>query len=163
MFGKVARALRTFAAIEGLPVLSLATGEECGHVVDLLYDNGAVAGLVIDVKGWFKRHMMLPLEVVDSFGEDGVMVADSDVLRPFHKSKAAVLKSGRNRLQGTPLLTREGEKLGLVEDVYFHEEMGTIIGYEVTEGLVADILEGRKVVKSEAKLTIGGGRAILTE
>jgi uncharacterized protein YrrD len=61
------------------------------------------------------------------------------------------------------LLTAEGEKLGLLEDVYFLEEVGTIVGYEVTEGLVADLVEGRRVVKSNSKLTIASGRAILTD
>ena len=61
------------------------------------------------------------------------------------------------------MLTAEGEKLGLLEDVYFMEELGTIIGYEVTEGLVADLVEGRRVVKTNASLTIADGRAILSD
>ncbi len=157
--------LRTFSTVEGLPVIALSNGVEYGHVLDLLYENGSVMGFLIDPKGWFTRHLFLPVSSVSSFGQDGIMIEGSQALKPCSKAvkKALPLKNGKRRLHGTPLLTKEGEKLGLVEDVYFLEEMGTIIGYEVTDGLVADLLEGRKVVKSRARLTIGGGRAILTE
>lgn len=157
--------LRTFSTVEGLPVIALSSGVECGQVLDLLYEGGCVTGFLINPKGWFAKHLFLPVSAVSSFGQDGVMIEGSHVLKPFSKTekKAIPLKSGRRRLHGMPLLTKEGEKLGLVEDVYFLEEMGTIVGYEVTDGLVADLLEGRKVVKSQGRLAIGGGRAILTE
>jgi len=54
-----------------------------------------------------------------------------------------------------PLLSSEGQKLGLLEDVYFTEEVGTIIGYEVTDGFFADITEGKKVIKTNEPLKIG--------
>jgi uncharacterized protein YrrD len=165
MFGKVAIALRTFATVEGLPVLSLSSGQECGHVLDLFYKEGSVIGFLIDPKGWLTKHQFLPVSSIEHIGTDGVMVTNSHVLKPITRNEklAFSLKTGKRRLHGTALLTAEGEKLGLLEDVYFLEEMGTIIGYEVTEGLVADLVEGRRVVKSKAKLTIAGGRAILTE
>ncbi len=165
MFGKVAIALRTFSTVEGLPIISLSTGKEYGHVQDLLYQDGTVIGFLIDPKGWFTKHLFLPVTSIENIGTDGVMISDSHVLKPMtqHEKRAIPLKTGKRRLHGTALLTAEGEKLGLLEDVYFQEEVGTIIGYEVTEGLVADLVEGRSVVKSNSKLTIAGGRAILTE
>lgn len=161
----MAIALRTFSTVEGLPIISLATGKEYGHVQDLLYQDGSVIGFLVDPKGWFTKHQFLPVTSIENIGTDGVMISDSHVLKPMTTSekKAIPLKTGKKRLHGTALLTAEGEKLGLLEDVYFQEEVGTIIGYEVTEGLVADLVEGRSVVKSKAKLTIAGGRAILTE
>ena len=84
------------------------------------------------------------------------MIQDVKDASIYHKKKTEHhLKQGKEKLSGRPLLTSEGEKLGLVEDVYFMEELGTIVGYEVTEGLIADIKEGRKVVKTEHPLTIG--------
>ncbi len=157
--------LHTFSTVEGLPVLSLSTGKECGHVLDLVYENGAVSGFLVDPKGWFTKHLFLPVEKISNIGTDGVMVKDYRTLQPLSKKEkqAFLLKHGKHRLHGTALLTAEGEKLGLLEDVYFLEEVGTIVGYEVTEGLVADLVEGRRVVKSDSKLTIAGGRAILNE
>lgn len=39
-------------------------------------------------------------------------------------------------------MSNEGKKLGLLEDVYFMEEVGTIVGYELTDGFFSDITEG---------------------
>ncbi|GAE26722.1 hypothetical protein JCM9140_2812 [Halalkalibacter wakoensis JCM 9140] len=155
--------MRTFSTIEGLPVLSITTGKECGHVLDLIYEDGKVSGFLVDPKGWFQKHLFLPVSSITSIGTDGVMVKDGQALQQLkpEQKHAHHLKHGKHRLHGIALLTAEGEKLGLLEDVYFLEEVGTIVGYEVTEGLVADLVEGRRVVKSESTLTIAGGRAIL--
>ncbi|MCD8501427.1 MAG: hypothetical protein LRY71_06700 [Bacillaceae bacterium] len=42
-----------------------------------------------------------------------------------------------------------------MEDVYFDEDSGTIVGYEVTDGLIADIKEGKKLIKTSTPLKIG--------
>ncbi|GAE35070.1 PRC-barrel domain-containing protein [Halalkalibacter akibai] len=128
--------MRTFSTVEGLPVISLSSGEECGHILDLFYENGSICGFMIDAKGWFTKHQFLPVSAIKSIGTDGVMVEHPQDLKPItHKIKNCYsLKTGKKKLHGTALLTAEGEKLGLLEDVYFMEELGTIIGYEVTEG-----------------------------
>ncbi|WP_062049922.1 PRC-barrel domain-containing protein [Bacillus sp. JCM 19034] len=155
--------MRTFSTIEGFPVLVKSTGQECGHITDLVYKNGKIIGLLIDPKGLLARQRFLAVSDVDSFGPDAIMIESAEQLKPFEKTDSLLLKHGKERLQGIALLTNEGEKLGLMEDVYFHEEVGTIVGYEVTDGLIADLMEGRKVVKSDKQLTITKGRAIMTE
>ncbi|WP_209122856.1 PRC-barrel domain-containing protein [Alkalihalobacillus sp. BA299] len=149
--------MRTFASICGHSIFCSKTGEEIGIVNDLLLnDRGVVIGLVIDKKGWFNRHLFVPIDAVTGFGHDSLMVHDHENTTVYYKKKNEhPLKQGKEKLSGRPLLTSEGEKLGLVEDVYFMEELGTIVGYEVTEGLIADIKEGRKVVKTDRPLTIG--------
>ncbi|GAE32198.1 hypothetical protein JCM9152_3720 [Halalkalibacter hemicellulosilyticusJCM 9152] len=155
--------MRTFSTIEGFPVIDQATGQECGHVNDLVYKEGRITGLLVDPKGWLTRQRFLSISDVKSFGNDAIMITSTKKLQLFERKHDYLLKHGKNRLQGMTLLSHEGEKLGLMEDVYFQEEVGTIVGYEVTEGLIADLMEGRKVVKSEEPLTIAKGRAIMTE
>ncbi len=157
--------LRTLSSIEGLPVIVQSSGYDFGEVIDVLIEHGKVTSLLIDQAGWFNKHLVLPLNKIVSYGKDGMMVEHSDACTAYSKKNKGLLllKNGKQRLQGVPLLTKEGTKLGLIEDVYFHGKSGTIIGYEVTDGLVADLLEGRKIVKHKAELVVRGGRAILTE
>jgi uncharacterized protein YrrD len=42
-----------------------------------------------------------------------------------------------------------------LEDVYFQEEVGTIIGYELSDGFFSDLVEGRRMIKKPNKLFIG--------
>ena len=58
-------------------------------------------------------------------------------------------------LIGKSLFTKEGEQLGLLEDVYFLEEVGTIVGYKCSDGFFSDILEGKRVVESDEPPAIG--------
>lgn len=148
--------MRTFTNVYGQSVFDLGTGQELGKIEDLYIDHktGKIIGLVIDKKGWFNQDMLLPIESIKQFGTDGIMISSKNVLKPFRKGSVSFAE-GKKRLKGKPLLTAEGEKLGLVEDVYFMEEMGNIVGYEVTEGLIADIKEGKKVVKTKNPPTIG--------
>lgn len=150
--------LRTFSSIKDLPVYDKRTGKELGKVLDLCFDKtGTVKGFMMDTKGLLKKNKLIPYSQISSLGIDGVMLSNepkndqiSGKLIGLH-----LLENGDERIIGKPIVTTEGEKLGLVEDVYFMEELGTIIGYEVTDGFFADMSEGRKVYQSKQPLTIG--------
>ena len=53
------------------------------------------------------------------------------------------------------MITKEGERLGFLEDVYFMEEVGTIIGYELSDGFFSDIMEGKRVIRADQPPAIG--------
>ncbi len=163
MFGRVVQLLRTMQALMGLPIISCSNGEELGRVVDGLFDGKMVAGLSIKQPKWFTHHMFLPISAILEAGQAAIMVANPSALQRVaekHKQLYPICTS-RRRFKGKPLLSNEGDILGLVEDVYFCVEMGTIIGYEVTDGWLVDLKEGRKIVKGE-DLVISKERAILS-
>lgn len=156
--------MRTYSSIEGFPVIVTSSGHNIGEVIDLVISDGVVTGLLVDQIGWLNKHLVLPLDNIYSIGHDGIMVVSEKRFTFFNKNKdTLLLKNGKRRLRGVPLFSEEGTKLGLIEDVYFMEQSGIIVGYEVTDGFVADLLEGRKVILQEAELVVGGGRAILTK
>lgn len=153
---KVAIALRTFSLVNGLSVFDMSNGEEIGKIEDLFLDNnGYVTGLLMDKKGWLNSDMFVPIDAITSIGHDGLMIKECHLLESYRKKKHPYTPLNHKGIRGKPLVTAEGEKLGLLEDVYFMEEMGTIVGYEVTDGLIADITEGKKVVKTDEPLLIG--------
>ena len=53
------------------------------------------------------------------------------------------------------MISKEGERLGFLEDVYFMEEVGTIIGYELSDGFFSDIMEGKRVIRADQPPAIG--------
>ena len=147
--------MRTFSLLKGLPVYEKNKGAKIGEVYDLdISRSGMVRGLLLKTGAFFKRSFFLSINDVSSFGWDGVMVEDKTRLRPLKKPRDYTLE-GHQKLTGRPLLTTEGQKLGLLEDVYFQEEMGTIVGYECSDGFFSDILEGKRVIKTDDPPTIG--------
>jgi uncharacterized protein YrrD len=147
--------LRTFSSVKGLSVFDVETGQELGVVEDLCFQpEGEIQGVVMDIKGFLKRDKIIPIPSIASFGPDGLMVSKGLEFKPKTKEHRSIQHSHKGII-GKPLLTAEGEKLGLIEDVYFKEEVGTIIGYEVTDGFFADMTEGRKVIKTKSPAVIG--------
>lgn len=155
--------LRTMQALIGLPVLTISNGDQLGHVSDGLMDGNIVVGLLIKPQRLLAHHLFLPVEQIEQSGSSAIMVKHAAVLQVFsevHKQLYPICTS-RKRFKGKPVLSDEGNLLGLAEDVYFEMEMGTIIGYEVTDGWLADIKEGRKVIKGH-DLLMKKERAILS-
>ncbi|WP_099352164.1 PRC-barrel domain-containing protein [Fredinandcohnia onubensis] len=150
--------MRTFSLLKDLPVYDEKSAEELGRVSDLcITSNGKVNALIMKGKGLFERDRVVPIESISSIGDDGVMVSDRTLLELLDNEAdtPTYFLHTHHGLFRKPLLSSEGQKLGLLEDVYFTEEVGTIIGYEVTDGFFADITEGKKVIKTNEPLKIG--------
>lgn len=154
MFGKVGESLRTLSLLKGLPVYEKNSGEKLGEVFDLcLSDNARIEGVLLREGAIFKRNLLVPFQNIYSFGPDGIMVEDTSFLQPAENFYH--IFEGKEKLVGKPLLSSTGEQLGLLEDVYFQEELGTIVGYECSDGFFADITEGKRVVKTNEPPRIG--------
>jgi len=147
--------LRTFSLLKGLPVYEKSKGVKLGEIYDLhISSTGMVEGLLLKTGALFRKSFFIGIDDVSSFGWDGVMVDDTSRLKPLKKTAAFTLE-GHEKLVGRPLMTAQGEKLGILEDVYFQEEMGTIVGYECSDGFFSDMVEGKRVIKTDDPPTIG--------
>jgi uncharacterized protein YrrD len=151
----VGHSLRTFSLLKGQPVFENRTGEKIGEVTDLCISNdGIVKGLMVKKGVFFKQTYFLDIQDVSSFGWDGVMIEeDHHLVR--RKTNPEYTLNHQHSLSGKMLLSKSGESLGLLQDVYFHEELGTIVGYEITDGFFSDITEGKQIVQSEKPPAIG--------
>lgn len=155
MFGRVGHALRTFSLLQGLPVYELKSGEKLGEVCDIgITNNGKVNGLFVKNGALFKKAQKIKLKHIASLGQDGVMVQDRQLLEPVDETDNYTFHH-HQRLHGKEMLTSEGHRLGFLEDVYFLEEVGTIVGYELTDGFFSDVMEGKRVVKPVHPPAIG--------
>ncbi|MBP3039375.1 PRC-barrel domain-containing protein [Bacillaceae bacterium Marseille-Q3522] len=147
--------MQTFSLLKGQAIFDLSNGEKIGEVTDLVItDDGEVKGLVVKKAKLFNNAFFLKNKNIAFYGRDAVMIDDSNCLEPFRKTEAYCLQS-QQPLHGKMMLTREGEQLGLLEDVYFLEELGTIVGYELSDGFFSDVLEGKRVVKTTEPPAIG--------
>jgi uncharacterized protein YrrD len=151
----VGHSLRTFSLLKGQPVFENRTGEKIGEVTDLCISNeGVVKGLLVKKGVFFKQTYFLDIQDVTSFGWDGVMIEEDYRLERL-KTNPEYTLNHQHSLSGKMLLSKSGESLGLLQDVYFHEELGTIVGYEITDGFFSDITEGKQIVQSEKPPAIG--------
>ncbi len=140
--------------IIGLPVVSLDTGKEIGVVTDLLWSHPdmKIISLVVEEKGGLNSSRHLSFNSINSIGKDAVTVSCSDALEDegAHPEARSVKQT-----EGELVLTQAGQNLGTLNDVIFDVNDGKLMGYEVSTGVVGDLLTGRMVMSPEMISTWG--------
>ncbi|MFD2116429.1 PRC-barrel domain-containing protein [Paenibacillus yanchengensis] len=134
--------------IVGVPVTTLDVGKQVGTIKDAWFDEyWQLQGLVIEFASWFATSLrVIPWSEVVSCGEDVILISsESKVQRLKPQQITRSFFGGISKLKDMPIVTVQGTQLGRVSDVYFLPFQGTqIVGYELTDGFVSDLMEGRK-------------------
>jgi len=148
----------------GLPVL-LESGKSVGKIKDVWFDEfWRLVGVVLDRyarSGLFRKlSKIVYWDDVVHLGEDALLIRNGTAIASIHGNELLrTFHTGVVRLKDMPVYTIEGQYLGKVSDVYFKPSEGTqILGYELTDGFLADVMEGRrKLFLPEApdKMTLG--------
>lgn len=144
--------------IIGMPVLEVTTGKELGHVKDVILDGGwNIRGIVLEGTYWFASPRIVGSTDIISFGEDAVTVRNEQCVQAQEPSPDCIyFLEGARKIKGLPIVTVNGNQLGVVQDVYYKEIKGKhIVGYELTEGFLTDLTEGRKWLPFPEKVTFG--------
>lgn len=142
----------------GLPVLTVDSGKQIGQVKDLLVGpDWNIRGIMLEVKNWFSSLRYIPWEGIVAAGEDAITIPNESVIREFeHVEECHAFLEGNRKIKGLPVITVGGHKLGVVEDVYLNQNWGKqIIGYELSEGFISDLKEGRRWLPMPESATKG--------
>ncbi|WEK53149.1 MAG: PRC-barrel domain-containing protein [Candidatus Cohnella colombiensis] len=131
----------------GVPVLR-ESGKRVGKVKDIWFDEfWSVVGIVLDCRIWFRKaRKVVLMDQIFAFGQDALIIRNESQLDTFElKQLLRTYYTGVIRIKDMPVFTKEGLHLGEVSDVYFKENEGTpIIGFELSDGFLSDVLEGRR-------------------
>jgi uncharacterized protein YrrD len=137
--------LRKASSVVGLPVLTHADAQNVGTVKDLALsgDGTAVIALVTEEGGLLSDRRLVPMEEVESIGEDAVIVsAASDVVDASALPGMDAALDDNESLRGKDVLTTDGQKVGAIGDLYLDTTSGRIEGYEVSGGILSDLSTG---------------------
>lgn len=145
--------MRKGREIIGLPVIGLPSGKEIGVVEDLVWSHQElkITHLIVAGKGVFNRRRHIAFGEVKSIGDDAVTVEEG----VFKESPSSMEGKKVSQIAGDLVLTQEGQNLGTMEDLLFDSAAGKLLGYEVSTGLVGDLLSGRMIMPPEKVLTWG--------
>lgn len=158
--------MRKVRDLIGLPVVELESGEHVGEVRDVLFDGSETFhSLLLEKAGLVTRMKVLPKASIWAIGQDAVTVQSRQAVIEF-KDESGVMKSmieGDVHYVGKDVLTEEGNLLGTVEDVFLDDNLGKIVGYEVSEGFLVDLREGRKVLKAHPEMVVGLDALVVPE
>jgi uncharacterized protein YrrD len=150
--------MRKGKSVIGKPILSLADGARLQTVKDVILggDNDSVVGLLADEGGFLASSLVVPIEEVASFGRDAVVVARRESVIPAKEAPGiASIVARHQSLLGTRVFTETGDDQGKLNDVYFDEPTGRILGFELSGGVFADAAQGMRYVPVEELVRVG--------
>ncbi|TCZ77215.1 photosystem reaction center subunit H [Paenibacillus albiflavus] len=144
--------------IIGLPIICLQNGKRLGKVFDLLIDQDwQLSGVILSPKGWFSQCQTISSNDFVACGEDAITIENRSFIHKWNEdSTQTTLLEGQHKIKGLPIITVTGNQLGILEDVYFSKQMGNKIkGFEISEGFISDLTEGRKWLALPDSVTRG--------
>ncbi|MDR3271493.1 MAG: PRC-barrel domain-containing protein [Peptococcaceae bacterium] len=131
--------MRRTREIIGLPVLSLHSGQRVGWVQDVIYEekNNEITGIILE-SHFFQSAKGIPRKEIQLIGKDALVI-DSEELEEIpgvHVTQKI----------GNHVYNQDGDERGTIQDIFLDDEARTVAGYEVSDGLIADLLQGRGMI-----------------
>lgn len=132
-----------------LPIIPLMEGNSSKFTVkSLLIDGfGNRITAIICKEGTLKKSMqILTYNKIISIDTNGIIISNTACI----EKKA--LKNLSNFLQldaitNSTVKSIDGDLYGMITDIYINPLNGRIIGYELSEGYLDDIVNGRRIIK----------------
>jgi len=118
-------------------------------------ESGVVRGLLVKVSN---RVIRVDLESVHAFGQDAVTLRE---LPENNSTSEAEASNWFDRVLGKPLLSDDGVDMGTIDDLCFDEQSGTLLGFQVSGGLIQDLTEGKELLPLGRRITYGEDAVIL--
>lgn len=138
--------------VVGQSVVSHIDGRRLESVKDVLLGetNDGIVALLVDEGGLLSSSRVVPIESVESFGRDAVVISGSDaVVSASADPEVKAIVNRKEKLLGKRVLTSSGDLLGSISDMYFEERSGRILGFEVSGGILGDIARGTSYLAVE--------------
>lgn len=136
------------------PVIEINSGKLLGYVNGFKPgQDGKLAGIYM--KDLQKKPLLIPFEKVSNLGRDAVLVNGHIYPQELETNQA------ETKYEGTLVMTASGNNMGTIQDLVFDEEDGSITGYEVSDGLLMDIVAGRKIVSATNVLSFQNEAVII--
>ena len=124
--------------IIGKPMVTIQHGKIVARVKDVLIDpiRYEIAALVLPRKLFSRKTMVLPRHQVHVFGSDVILVKSDEVMaRDDSLETVSSLVAVRKQLKGQAVVTEQGIRIGIVDDLYI-DEGGRVVSYALSRVLV---------------------------
>lgn len=134
----------------GLPVINVITGECVGNLKDICINQQCLCidYFVIIAKNELGKIKCRP-DQVKSFGRDAIII-DCPLTSVENTEECFNIQ----KLKGCKVICNQGNELGLIVDILFEPD-GQIVGFELSQGIINDIVTGRQLISKEAVCTYG--------
>ena len=155
-----------FSEIIGLPVVSIASGYKIGTVKDIIFisDTKEISALIIhENRKLMSSPQAIKVQDVIKVGKSAVLVSEEQCLTDLKSflSSTEFVKQYSKEVKEKRVYTDGGVKLGTIQDALFDFETGMLAEFEISDGLVQDLIEGRKIMPATESIQLEQGIIIV--
>ncbi len=131
------------------PVLS-RDGQQQGAVRGVVADQGGQRIIALLVEDKSNQVKAIPFGGVERIGTDAVIVSLGVKNLAIDAWPEVATMVARNKpYRGRDVITSSGKNVGRLSDLYFDETNGHIVGFEISQGALADFSSGRSFISAE--------------
>jgi uncharacterized protein YrrD len=144
----------------GLPIISLSNGIQVGNVKTLVInpDSGTVDFLTVEHEDWQVSVKAAPYKKIIGVGDFAVTIeSEVNIIDLTEIPIANTLVSKNIKINGTKVMTRLGQLIGVVNEYYINSKTGEIIGIEVVQD------EVKRYLSTELIFTFGKDILVVSE
>lgn len=149
--------MRKLRELFGLPVIITGTGTQIGEVQEVIVDleQAAVRGIILADANWFTNDQGILFEDISRVGEAAIMVRATYAVQDLTPARLPGTVYHLKDLLDKPIYTDAGLSLGILVDALYDSATGEIKAYEISDGLITDLLYGRKVMPLPQTQVVG--------
>lgn len=149
----------------GLPVLIIGTGVQIGEVKEVILDleHAAVRGILLSDATWFSNDQGILFKDIFRVGRDAVMVRAAYAIQELSMTKMPGIVYHLCDLLDKQIYTETGVSIGVLVDAIYNEATGEIKAYEISDGLITDLLYGRKIMPLPQAQVVGQDKLIVPD
>lgn len=127
-----------------IPVIDQNSGERLGWVKDILFDekNNTVTGILLE-----KDALLKPQQ--EEVSRDDIVTFGKESLTVKKLTKKKLTGTYWSEKVGNNVFNGEGEIKGTVGDVFVDNLVKIVLGYEISDGLFSDLVNGREAIFEE--------------
>lgn len=143
--------------ILSLPVVTQQDKKPIGEVKDIVYDpeKNNIVGYLVDTGGLLREGRgFLHVDLLKR-EEDCLVIHDGSVIKKISKMDG-VREAIEKDIRGLRVELVDGRHIGVIDDLLIDDQTGKITGYEISDGVIQDLLDGRAIIPNE-------GLSILTD
>lgn len=146
----------------GLQILEIETGIQIGEVREVVLDieMASVIGIMIAGESWFTESQGIFFHDLFSLGRDAVTVRSRKAVSGIISSEGTCYL---HDLLSKQIFTETGLNLGVLVDVFFEATTGEIKAYQVSDGIITDLIYGRMLMPLPQVQVVGGDKLIVPE
>lgn len=135
-------------------------GEKFDSIKEILYDPSkkTIAGFLTAKKSMMSEAQAFPFTSVQKFSQQAIMIDSKDSIKivtelgaPFpelSQDEGMMLKKGT-------VLDENVQKYGSISDVFFDTDTAQIKGFEISNGPLQDVKEGKKTMEISQIISVG--------